>query len=75
MSVGGDVVVLGGVKSHSQNKESDLRTRINYEGGQGVGCLRLPSLEEVSVETEKALKGNRFAISAAESEQAFALRV
>ena len=59
-----------------QIKENGQKTRINYEEGQCVMHLRLPSRGEVAqAETEKVLKGNRFAILAAESEQVFSRRV
>ena len=61
---------------YTQNKENGQRARINYEEGQYVTHLRLPSKEEeAQEETEKVLKGNRFAILAAESEQVFSRRV
>ena len=47
-----------------------------YEGGQHVMYLWVPARrEEVTEETEKVLKGIRFAILAAESEQVFSRRV
>ena len=59
-----------------QNKGSGQRTKIHYEDGQYVMYLWLPSKrEEAQKETEKVLKGNRFAILAAESEQVFSRRV
>ncbi len=43
--------------------------RIKYEQGQDVAHVWLPVKErQVAKETEKALKGNRFAILATESE-------
>ena len=76
MNLGGNVVVLDGAKSYMQHKESGQKTRINYEEGQYVMYLWLPAKEEeVQKETEKVLKGNRFAILAAESEQVFSRRV
>ncbi len=75
MNLGGNVVVLDGVKIYTQNKENGHKTRINYEEGQRVVRLRLPAKEkEAQEETEKALKGNRFAILAAENEQVFRRR-
>ena len=62
-------MVLDGDKSYMQNKATNRKTRIYYEEGQRVMYLRLPSKEEeVREETEKALKGNRFAILATEIE-------
>ena len=76
MNLGGNVVVLDGEKSYMQNKESGRRTRIKYEDGQYVMYLWMPSRsEEAQEETEKVLKGNRFAILATESEQVFSRRV
>ena len=70
MNLGDDVVVLDGGKSYAQNKENGQKTRIKYEEGQHVTHLRLPAKEkEAQEETEKGLKGNRFAIVAAESEE------
>ena len=49
---------------------------MKYEERQYVMYLWLPSLEkEANVETEKVLKGNRFAILAAENEEVFTRRV
>ena len=60
----------------ARNKENGQRARINYEEGQYIMYLWLPAKkEEVQEETEKVLKGNRFAILAAESEQVFSRRV
>ncbi len=59
-----------------QNEENGQRTRINYEEGQYVMYLWLPSKEEeVQEETETVLKGNRFAILASEGKQVFSRRV
>ncbi len=59
--------------SYAQNKETGRKTRINYEEGQRVTRLRLPLKEEERrEETEKALKGDRFAILATESDEGFA---
>jgi hypothetical protein len=64
VNLGGNVVVLGGKRSYTQNKETGKRTRIGYEDGQFVMRLWLPATrEEPKGEVEKALKGNRFAIS------------
>ena len=76
MNMGGNVVVLDGEKSYMQHKESGRRTRIEYEDGHYVMYLWKPArMEEVQGETEKVLKGNRFAILATESEQVFSRRV
>ena len=58
-----------------QNKETGQRTRINYEEGQYVMYMWLPSKEEeAQEETERVLKGNRFAILATENDQVFSRR-
>ena len=75
MSLGRNVVVLDGGRSYTQNKETGQKTRINYEEGQYVMYMWLPSKEEeVQEETEKVAKGNRFAILATESDQVFSRR-
>ena len=67
--------MLDGGRSYMQNKETGQRTRINYEEGQYVMYMWLPSKEEEArEETEQALKGNRFAISATENDQVFSRR-
>ncbi len=61
-----------------QIKETSKKTRINYEQGQYGMYVRAPLKErEAKEQTEKVLKGNRFAILAAESEvhQGFTRRV
>ena len=69
MNMGGNVIVLDGEKSYMQNKETSKKTRINYEQGQYVMYVWVPSKEkEAEEQTEKVLKGNRFAILATESE-------
>ncbi len=76
MNLGGNDVALGGGKSCMRNKANGQKTRINYEEGQCVMCLWLPSQgEEVLRDMEKVLRGNRFAILAAASEQVFSRRV
>ncbi len=78
VNVGGNVVVLDGDESYTQNKETSKETRINYEQGQCVMCVWVPVKEgEVAKETEKVLKGNRLAILATENEahQGFTRRV
>ncbi len=63
MNLEGNVVALDGGRSHTQNNENAPKTRINYDGGQCVMHLRLPAKEkEAQEETDKILKGNRFAI-------------
>ncbi len=76
MNLRDHVGALDGGESYMQKKENGQKTRINYEEGQYVVYLRLPSkVEEVQRETEKVLKGNRYAILATESEQVFSRRV
>ncbi len=70
MNMGGNVVVLDGNRSYVQNKESGQKTRIEYEGGQYVMYVWVPSRKEVvEEESPNILKGNRFAILAADSEE------
>ncbi len=70
MNLGRNVVVLDGVKSYTQNKESGQKTRVSYEEGQCDMYLWLPAKEkEAQEESEKVLKGNCFASLAAEGEQ------
>ena len=69
MNLGGNVVVLDGERSYVQNKETNKKTRINYEQRQYVTYVWVPVKEgEVVKETERSLKGNRFAILATGSE-------
>ncbi len=76
MNLGGNVVVLDGEKIYKQNKESGRRTRIEVVDGQYVMYLWMPSrCEDAQEETEKGLKGNRFAILATELEKVFSRRV
>ncbi len=76
MNLGGNLVALGWGRSRMQKNENGQRTRINYEQGQCVTHLPLPSEEEeAQEETDKTLKCNRFAILAANSEQVFSRRV
>jgi hypothetical protein len=75
-NLAGNVVVLDGRRSHMQNRGSGQRTKIHYEDGQYAMYLWLPSKsEEAQKETEKGLKGRRFAILATECEQVFSWRV
>ena len=69
MNMGGNVVVLDGKKSYMQNKESGQKTKIEYEGGQYVMYIWVPSSKETVRESSKILKGNSFAILATESEE------
>ncbi len=65
----GNVVVLFDDRSYMQNKETNKKTRINYEQSQYVMYVRVPVKEgEAAKETEKVFEGNRFVILAAESE-------
>ncbi len=76
MNMGGNVVVLDGKSRYMQHKESGKKTRIEYEDGQYVMYLWFPARQEkVQEETEKVLKGNRFAILATEGEQVSSRRV
>ncbi len=70
LNLGGNVVVLDGGRSYVQNKEGRQKTKILYENVQHIMYLWLPSKgEEAQKETDRFLKGNRFWISATESEQ------
>ena len=65
MNMGGNVVALDSEKSYMQNKKTGQKMRIEYEGGQYVMYLWVPSTKEiVKNETEKNLKGNRYAVLA-----------
>ena len=67
-NAGGNVVVLDGKSSYMQNKTTGKKTRIEYESGQYVMYLWVPSTKEVvERESERILKGNRFALLAMES--------
>ncbi len=68
MNMRGKVVVLDCNKSYMQNKESGQKTRIEYEGGQHVMYLWAPPDRRIKEEEEesKMLKGNKFAILAAD---------
>ncbi len=75
MKLGGNVVVLDGGKSHMQNTGNNQKTRVTYEEVQYVTYLWLPAKEKkVQGDTGNVLKGNRFAILAAESERVFRRR-
>ncbi len=67
-NAGGNVVLLDGRSSYMQNKTTRQKTRIGYESGQYVMYLWVPSTREVvERESERILKGNRFALLAMES--------
>ncbi len=76
MNMGGNVVALEWDKSYMENKGTGQKTRIKHEGSQYAVHVEVPSVKkEAPGEQEKILKGNRFAILAAESEeQAFDLQ-
>ncbi len=75
MNLGGKFVAMDGGRRHMQSEENSQRAKIHYEERQLVVYLWLPSKEEEArEEMEKALRGNRFAILAAESEQVFSRR-
>ena len=69
MNMGGNVVVLDGGKSYMQEKKSGQKTKMEYEGGQYVMYLWVPSSKETVKESSKILRGNSFAILATESEE------
>ncbi len=61
--------MLDGERSYTQSEETGKKARITYEQGQRAMRTWAPAREgEVEEQTEEALKGNRFAISAKESE-------
>ena len=67
---GGNVVVLDGGRSYMQNKATGQKTRIEYENGQYVMYLWIPSTKEVVEQaSEKILKGNRYSVLAMEHEE------
>ncbi len=62
--------MLDGSKSYVQNKATGQKTRIEYEGGQYVMYLWVPSDRRTEDEGEcEMLKGNKFAILATEKEE------
>ena len=73
MNMGGNVVVLDGDKSYMCNKKSGQKTKIHYEDGQYVMYIWVPAkAASGGEEYHHRLKGNRFAILAAdEDEQVF----
>ncbi len=72
MNQGGNVVVLDGGKSYTQNKKTGQKTRIGYEEGQCVMYLWVPAAKEaVKSESDKILKGNRYATLAVDEEPGF----
>ncbi len=57
MNMGGNVVVLDGDRSYMQNKLTGQKKRIQYENGQYVMYLWIPSAKEaVESEAEKILR-------------------
>ena len=76
MNLGGNVVVLDGEKSYMQNKTTMKKTKIDYKNGQYIMYLQLPARkDEVATESDKVLKGNRFAILNIENEKVFSRQV
>ncbi len=71
----GTAIASDSGRSFTQNKETGQKMRMNYEEGQYVTHLLLPAQrEEAKEETERVLKGKRFAVLAIESDQAFSRR-
>ncbi len=67
---GGNVVVLDGRRSYMQNKRTGQKTRIEYENGQYVMYLWIPSTKEaIERGSEKIFKGSRYAVLATENEE------
>ena len=80
MNKGGNIVVLDGPSSYKQNKRTGQKNKIRYENGQYVVYMWVPSgPKEAEKEAEKEaanrLKGNRFAILAADEEPGFTRQV
>ncbi len=76
MNQGGNVVVLDGGKSYMQNKKTGQKTKIGYEEGQYAMYLRAPAVKgAVKSESDKILKGNRYATLAVDEEQCFSGQV
>ena len=72
MNQGGNVVVLDGERSYMQNKKTGQKTRIGYEEGQYVMYLWVPAAKgTVKSESDKILKGNRYATLAVDEDQGF----
>ena len=72
MNQGGNVVVLDGEKSYTQNKKTGQKTRIGYEEGQCVMYLWVPAAKgAVKSESDKTLKGNRYATLAVDEDKGF----
>ncbi len=68
--------MLYGKISERQNTKTGHKTRIKCVVGQHVVCMWAPSKEDdVREELENALKGNRFAVLAPESEEVYARQV
>ncbi len=70
MNLGGSMAALDGNRSYTQNEETGQKTRIEYEEGQRTMYLRAPSNRRSKGEEEnETMKGNKFAILAAEKEE------
>jgi hypothetical protein len=72
MNMGGNKVVLDGPQSYMENKMSGKKTKIYYEGGQYILYMWVPAAkQQMQKEHGKGMRDdNRFAILAAEDEQA-----
>ena len=66
------MVVLDGDRSYMQNKKTGQKSKIHYEDGQSVLYMWVPAPPQETATEEQAnpnvLKGNRFAILAAEGQ-------
>ena len=72
MNRGGNMVVLDGDESYLENKHTRRRTKIHYEHGQYILYLWVPSDScEIESAKQRASKGNRYAILAADNERDF----
>ena len=72
MNKGGNMVVLDGDNSYMKNKRTGQKTKISYEEGQYIMYVWVPvGPKEAEEQMSTPLKGNRFAILAADDEQVF----
>ena len=70
MNQGGNVVVLDGNQSYMVNKKTMQKTRIQYEDGQYVFSIWVPSKRsEVPAAEKTVLQGNRYSVLAMEEEE------
>ena len=76
MNKGCNIVVLNGEHSYMKNKRTGQKTKISYEDGQYIMRMWVPAgPKEAEKDVASQLKGNRFAILAADDEQVFSRQV